>query len=190
MGGDLFEILFVVAFILFGILGGRKKKPGAGQTPRSRPQRPPRPRTARQQAGGPGTTQDALLRELEGLLTGRRPVEESSWQPVPSPDVPDPSEARSLETLEVEETAAWEEGLDRAAVVQDTARWMAGRDRGAKSLETLEGAGEASHTRFHQRYNLTAEAPARAEPAARFAMGEIRRAVVWAEILGKPVSMR
>ncbi|MDH4350934.1 MAG: hypothetical protein OEY20_10350 [Gemmatimonadota bacterium] len=204
MGGDLFEILFVIAFILFGILGGKKKKkPGAGQSrpaPRQQASRSPSsvgPRQAGQ------TTQDALLRELEGILTGRRPA------PQRIDHVPDPDEARSLETLDEGETNSWEAGLEQAAQVEDTtlwhegrdretrsaagdtALWHEGRDRAAGSLETLEGAGEASHSRFHQRYGLTAVSGLqRKARSASFDLGDMRRAVILAEILGPPVSER
>jgi hypothetical protein len=197
-GGDFFELLFVIAFILFGILGGRKKKPGAGQ-----PQVPrPRPAPDRSPAGrhpqpppraGSEPSQDALLRELEGLLTGRRPLpveqDEPRWSPASSDRVPDPEEARSLESLEVEETAVWEEGLERASEVRDTARWTEGRDRPAASLETLEEAGEASHERYHERYDFTVQAE-RAARGPTFDVRDVRRAVIWSEILGPPVSER
>lgn len=203
MGGDLFEVLFVVAFILFGILGGRKKKPGAGQSrpaPRQQASRSPSSVGSRQ-AGQ--TTQDALLRELEGILTGRRPA------PQRIDHVPDPDEARSLETLDVGETDSWEAGLEQAAQVGDTALWhegrdresgsaagdtalwQEGRDRAAGSLETLEGAGEASHSRYHQRYGLTAVSGLQRKARdASFALGDMRSAVILSEILGPPVSER
>jgi len=205
MGGDLFEILFVVAFILFGILGGRKKKPGASQTGGTRPRLPGRasvsgPPTARR----PQATQDALLRELEGLLTGRRPADQPSWAPIPSHQVPDPTEARSLETLDAEETATWEaglqraseeavtweEGLQRASKVQETPSWLAGQRRPTASLETLQEAGEAEHDRFHERYDVRSRPPTSEAHRPTFDMRDIRRAVVWSEILGVPVSMR
>lgn len=199
MSGDLFEILFVIAFILFGILGGRKKKPGAGepQRPRPRPRPVPRPSperaTARQRSAPPETAPDALLRELEGLLTGRapRPVEqEVEWAPVPSDQVPDPVEARSLESLEVEETALWGAGLERASEARDTARWTEGRNRAARTLETLEEAGEASHRRFHERYDFSTRPEPRTAGGSVFDVRDVRRAVVWSEILGPPVSQR
>jgi hypothetical protein len=202
MSGDLFEILFILAFILFGLLGGRKrkKKPGAGepQRPQPRPRPVPRPAPERsaarqQRSAPPETAQDALLRELEGLLTGRapRPVEqEAEWMPVPSDRVPDPVEARSLESLEVEETVLWGEGLDRASEARDTARWTEGRNRAARTLETLEEAGEASHRRFHERYDFSTRTEPRTARGPTFDVRDVRRAVVWSEILGSPVSMR
>jgi hypothetical protein len=207
MSGDLFELLFVIAFILIGLLGGRKKKPRADQPrPRRLPRERPMPRPAppaRPTAGRiapsrtrmePPTAQEALLRELEGLLTGRRPAPaetELMWAPPPSDRVPDPEEARSLETLESEEAAGWEEGLDRAPEeIRDTPRWAEGRDQQAASLETLEEAGEASHIRFHQKYAASAGPQPMGQRAPSFDLAEVRRALVWSEILGAPVSMR
>ena len=197
MGGDLFEILFVIAFILFGLLGGRKKK--RPQPPRPQPrarQRPaPRPapdRTATAQRPGAarsgGTGQDRLLRELEGLLTGR-PVQrepELESRPVSMEGLPEPDEARSLEALDPEVPSSWEEAKARSADVTD--RWRAGRARGAQTLETLEAAGGKSHERFHRLYDRPAE-EAEAGGAA-FPTGDMRRAIIWAEILGPPVSER
>jgi hypothetical protein len=193
MGGDFFEILFVLAFILFGILGGRKKKPNATQTGGARP-RPPirgRPSPPRSPTGRrPQSTQDALLRELEGLLTGRRPTDQPPWSPVPGHQVPDPAEARSLETLDAEETDTWEEGLRRASEVQETSRWMAGQERPAASLETLQGAGKPEHDRFHDLYDVASRPPTSSAHRPTFDLQDVRRAVIWSEILGTPVSMR
>jgi hypothetical protein len=204
MSGDLFELLFVIAFILFGILGGRKKKrPGAGQQqlPRPRPRLRPAPRPAPERFPGarrpppatPQTPKDALLRELEGLLTGQRPAPvevEPAWVPASSDRVPDPDEARSLESLEDEGSAAWEEGLEQASDIRDTPGWAKGRDREAGTLETLEEAGETSHQRFHERYAIAPRAESRAPRGPIFDIKDIRRAIVWSEILGPPVSLR
>jgi hypothetical protein len=198
MSGDLLELLFVAAFILFGLLGGRKKRPQQPMPrPRQRPEvprsRPPvvrRPQAPPARAGAPGTDQERLLRELEGLLTGR-PVRVEPV-PVPSPmgDTPDPEEARSLESLEDETSDRWEEGLERATEAAETARWTAGREQQAESLETLEEAGGASHVRFHSLYDRQPDAPPRPPQRATFRNADVRRAVIWSEILGPPVSER
>jgi len=201
MSGDLLELLFVAAFILFGLLGGRRKKRPA--TPAQRPRQRPAPRAGADRppvrspaarAPAPtargGTEQDRLLRELEGLLTGRPvpPVPEPAQTPGPMGELPDPDEARSLESLEVESRSTWDEAIERPAEVMDV--WRAGRARAAETLETLEEAGEASHRRFHTLYDRQPEIvqPRRTEPAFRTA--DIRRAIIWSEILGPPVSER
>jgi hypothetical protein len=204
MSGDLFELLFVIAFILIGILGGRRKKPEAQQQlplPRSRPRPAPRPVPGRGSVGhlaqrprpaSPQTAQDALLQELEGLLTGRRPIPvEDQPRKVPtSSEVPEPEEARSLESLAVEEAAVWTEGRERASEVRDSPRWAEGREREAGSLETLEEAGEASHKRFHERYGVAARMEPPTSRGPTFDVQDVRRAIVWSEILGPPVSLR
>jgi len=201
MSGDLFELLFVLAFILFGILGGRKKKPGAGQRqlPRPRPRPVSRPAPERSPVArrpAPATSQapkDVLLRELEGLLTGQRPVPveaEPAWAPASSDRVPDPEEARSLESLEDEGSAAWEEGLERTSEIREAARWTEGRAQEAGTLETLEESGEGSHQRFHERYAVAARPESRSSRGPTFDVRDVRRAVVWSEILGPPVSLR
>ena len=204
MSGDLLEILFVAAFILFGLLGGRKKRPQQRTPPaRPRPQtrapggqptarRVPVPRPQPTITHQRAPDQDRLLRELEGLLTGR-PVSEPTPASVSSPmrDMPDPDEAQSLESLEIEEGAgAWEEGLERTSDTAGTARWSAGTARAAESLETLEEAGGASHKRFHALYDRQ-PAFVQKKPAPRaIAIADVRRAIVWSEILGPPVSER
>jgi hypothetical protein len=104
--------------------------------------------------------------------------------------MPDPDEAQSLESLEIEEGAgAWEEGLERASET-GTASWSAGSRRAAESLETLEEAGGASHKRFHALYDRQ-PAFVQKKPAPRaIAIADVRRAIVWSEILGPPVSER
>jgi hypothetical protein len=105
-------------------------------------------------------------------------------------DMPDPDEAQSLESLDLREGAgAWEEGLERASET-GTARWSAGSTRAAESLETLEEAGGASHKRFHALYDRQPD-PVPTKPAPRvFGIADVRRAMVWSEILGPPVSER
>ena len=203
MSGDLLEILFVAAFILFGLLGGRKKRPQQRTPPaRPRPQtrapggqptarRVPVPRPQPTITHQRAPDQDRLLRELEGLLTGR-PVSEPTPASVSSPmrDMPDPDEAQSLESLDLQEGAgAWEEGLERASET-GTARWSAGSTRAVESLETLEAAGGASHRRFHALYDRQPD-PVPTKPTPRvFGIADVRRAIVWSEILGPPVSER
>lgn len=180
---DLLQILAVIAFIVFGLLGGKKKKKAPQQT---RPRSPLQPRAApgARQAGVP-TRQDDLLRELENLFTGRV---SSPPRRLPKPD--EPTEAVSLEPVDAEETAGWEAGLERAAGVTETAVWEDGLHRDAGSLETLEGAGEASHVRFHQRYAPSAVPRIVVSDRPTFRTSDLRRAFVWSEILRPPVSMR
>ncbi|MDH3495928.1 MAG: hypothetical protein OER21_04135 [Gemmatimonadota bacterium] len=164
--GDYFELLLALAFILFGILGSRKKKKPSPPTrrPQARPARPAARPPSRAAPQPRGALRD-LLEQLEQAAQGGL---------VPPPArVPDPDEAVSLETLEVEESALWMEGLDR----------------GTASVETLEPAGGKSHVRFHEKY-LDAPAPAPPPAPAPITNRDLRRAVIWSEILAPPVSMR
>jgi hypothetical protein len=183
MSDDLLQLIFAAALILFGLLGSRKKKP-TQQPPRRRPApaarpAPPPARTARpvppmRSAAPPAAApqpRDALLEQLQRMLGGQveaEPLEEER------------PEAVSLEATDVEERRQRVEGT--------SARWAAGLDRGAESLETLEEAGESSHARFHARLQATS-APAAIQEADP-AIARLRRAIIWSEILGPPVSMR
>ena len=180
---DLLQILVIVTFIVMGLLGSSRKKKRQQQTrSRSRLHPPAAPGTRR--AGVP-TRQEDLLRELENLFTGR-----VSPPPRRLPEPEEPTEAVSLEPVDATETASWEEGLEEAAAVQETTAWKEGLHRDTKSLETLEGAGEESHARFHRRYDHAEQRPVARPVGQEFHTHDLRRAVVWTEILGKPVSMR
>jgi hypothetical protein len=182
MDSDFLQILALIAFILFGLLGGKKKK--RPQQPAPRPRFDPRTASAKQQTRLPTSQQD-LLRELEGLFTGR-----TSAPPRRLPPPEEPTEAVSLEPVDVDETARWQAGLDRASQVRETATWEEGLHRGTGSLETLEEAGEKSHTRFHERYAQQPVARMAAYEGPKFSANDLRKAFVWSEILGAPVSMR
>jgi hypothetical protein len=195
MKGDLLNLLFVAAFILFGLLGGRKKKRPPTPIPRQRARPDPRMGADRLPAGRPAPRagrpeQDRLLRELESLLTGRPARSETAPPPAygSMQDLPDPDEARTFETLEADETSSWEGGKARAADVTDV--WQAGEARAAETLETLEAAGGASHKRFHALYDRPQEVAKPRRPRPSFPTAEMRRAFIWSEILGPPVSER
>jgi hypothetical protein len=182
MKGDLLQILAILAFIVFGLLGGKKKKRPTQMPSRTRLQ--PGAGSARLRAGLP-TSQEDLLRELENMFAGR-----ASAPPRRLPPAEEPAEATSLEPVDAQETARWEAGLEQAAKVRETSVWEEGLHRDAGSLETLEGAGEASHTRFHQRYEPSPVPRIVVPDRPMFRMADLRRAFVWSEILGKPTSMR
>lgn len=186
MSDDLLQLIFAAALILFGLLGGRKKKP-TQQPPRrpAQPAQPARPappptRTARpapqmRSAPRPATPQsrDVLLGQLQRMLGGQGEAEPLEVE------VP---EAVSLEATDVDERRQRVEGT--------SARWDAGLQRGSESLETLEEAGESSHARFHARLQATAPAPPVATGQVDPATARLRQAIIWSEVLGPPVSMR
>jgi hypothetical protein len=203
---DLLEILFVAAFILFGLFGSRRKRPPT-QTPASRP----RPRLPPGQQSPPGarttSPRDLFLQELENLMSGRPAGSAPASPPTTTPRSHRPAPSQTRETLEAPETARWEEGLERAAEVGESPAWLAGErqaaaesqdstlweqgiERKPKTLETLEEAGEAAHDRFHEQYDMHAAAPSVRSDAPSFRVSQLRRALVWSEILGPPVSQR
>ena len=185
MSDDLLQLVFAAVLILFGLLGGRKKKP-TQQPPHRRPTQPVRPappptRTARaapQMRSAPPRPaaprqRDALIEQLQRMLGGQVEAEPLEV------DVP---EAVSLEATDVEERRQRVEGT--------SARWAAGLERGAESLETLEEAGASSHARFHARLQATAPAPPVAAAQIDPATARLRHVIIWSEILGPPVSLR
>jgi hypothetical protein len=178
---DFFQILVIIAFIVMGLLGSSRKKKRQQQT-RSRSPLHPRAAPGTRRAAVP-TRHEDLLRELENLFTGRVP---SSPRRLPAPE--EPTEAVSLEPVDAPETASWEEGLKEAATVQETTAWEEGLHRDTKSLETLEGA--ESHARFHRRYDHAEQRPLAHPVSQTFHTHDLMRAVVWAEIMNRPVSMR
>ena len=107
----------------------------------------------------------------------------------PLPEPADPEEARSLEGQSLEGV-----GLDvvpgrmaRAVVVADAAAEAVVRQRIAAAEARSGALTAADHAEFHRR--ITAAQPKVAERAA-VPLSQIRRAVVWAEVLGPPLALR
>jgi hypothetical protein len=192
MSDDLLQLIFAAALVLFGLLGGRKKKRPTQQPPRRRPEQPrprpkqPAPRSTTPQPArpvpaarpaAPAPQRDVLVKELERLLGVPVEVEESGAIP----------EAVSLEQTDVEEKRVGQEriGPERASI-----RWTEGMERGTESLETLEEAGATSHELFHARYPTAAPAIVTVEAPPGGATLRLRQAIIWSEILGPPVGLR
>lgn len=68
--------------------------------------------------------------------------------------------------------------------------WQAGLHRPARTVETLERAGGASHERFHDTYMVDPTSTSAPETPSEPSMDEVRRAIIWKEILDPPVGMR
>jgi hypothetical protein len=107
--------------------------------------------------------------------------------PLPEPD--DPEEARSLEGRSVEgEALDVEPGREeRAVVVADAAAEAVVRRRIEAAEARSHALTAADHAEFHRR--ITAAAPAARRPAS-VSLSELRRAVVWRELLGPPLALR
>ncbi|MCH7876474.1 MAG: hypothetical protein IH965_14425 [Gemmatimonadetes bacterium] len=194
---DLFQVMIVLGIIIFGLLGGRKKKP--------RQQRPAGPTTRPRQPAGGGPprqqpTQPPNLQEIERILRQGMGLPTQ----VPTPQRPQEQEGPPVTVAdEAQEPGVWQAGLDRRAQTAETLEpaaeepgvWQAGLDRPAQTLETLEPAGGTSHERFHKKYLELGEPlppPATVTPmeGPQFSKADLRRLIVWREILGPPLGLR
>ncbi len=103
--GDFVELIIFLAILIIGLLSGSRKKTQSQQKPRARPQRRPEPAAATQTARpvpqpAPARGGKTLEESLLDLLQQRVP-EPVQPEPAFEPVVPEPTEARSLEPLEV-----------------------------------------------------------------------------------------
>lgn len=169
--GELFQIVIFLLIILSALFGaGRKKKERPSRTPPARHRRPPRepaPRRVerRPEPAGEADWLEALREQLE-IAAGRAPAP-------PQPPAP-PSEARAPRE---------ERPLEEIRPVE------------ARSLETLEPAGEESHRRLHARLLAQpVEFPAAGPMRRGYRLPIItprtaREAVVWREVFGPPKAL-
>lgn len=116
---------------------------------------------ARRKQGGVRERRQEALEDLYRILTGGEPGGPVVLEEPPPPQVEPPIEAEPLERIpEVE----------------------------ARSLETLEPAGEPSHERFHELY-LGQPQPARRQVRRlrlKLTPANAREAMLWREVLGPP----
>jgi len=109
-----------------------------------------------------------------------------SRTPVPAPREPTPAEELYRILTGEAPPPAVPEGLEWEGAEAQSAEQVFEQE--ARSLETLEAAGEASHRRFREKYV--------AEPTPEAGPGEVkqhrvprpglRQAIIWREILGPP----
>ena len=170
---DLVQVLIALA-VLFGLFGGRKKRPSdrpqktmPSVPVRAEPRAPQRPLDI-EVDGAPEGFADEVYRILSGELERRRE---------------DAAGARGTRTEDVERSIPEEiRPAEKLSEVE------------AYSLETLEPAGEASHEAFHRTYDSPspAKAPAARAPQRRRLTLDVRsarQAMLWTEILGPPKGM-
>ena len=136
---------------------------------------------------------EALFRGMgiEIELPGGEPMGQRRFPP-PRPPLPapeDPEEARSLEGQSVEgEALDVEPGrAARTIVVADAAAEEVVRRRIEAAEARSHALGAADHAEFHRR--VTA-APRAAKAHAAISLADLRRAVVWREVLGPPLALR
>jgi hypothetical protein len=209
-------VVLVVAYVVFSVISEavKKQRGGAGEDARRRARAAARERAARLARAGAsppsrgadlGTSPTQLeARRLEELLRGLGGAlgmpDGSVVVTVPAPgkdEEAEPVEAYSLEGVSLE-------GESRDVAPVRVAREARAEDASASALvqrridaaASRSGAlGPSDHAAFHRRL-ATQSAPAQVErpKARRAAMAgtrkDLRRAVVWREILGPPVSLR
>jgi hypothetical protein len=167
MEGGLLQLLVAAAVLLLWLLGGSRKQERRGPPPRRRAVPRSQP-TRRPSAPAPTPRREPTVEDLYRILTGEAPPATSE-----------------------EAEAEWEREARPAEQVSEEARPVEQVfEAEARSLETLEAAGEGSHQRFREKYLSEPAAPAEPGPARREPLPhrptDLRRAVIWREILGPP----
>jgi hypothetical protein len=189
---DLGQLIFVVLFILFGLISGSKKK----QRPKPRPrvQTGPPPEAVQESQREPsGRVEEAvpkkgaLAQELAALLEGKAVPEAA---PVATlPDIDD--EAQSLETLvpagieshrKFHERYMQEEPTESELAEPDdpTSRPCATRGASVKRADSVE-----EHAAHQRPYDILAGARRKKNLSRR----ELRHAFVMKEVLGPPKAL-
>jgi hypothetical protein len=174
---DWVELIIFAVVVLFGLLAGDRKK--SRRQPPARPRPRPSPRetgaaTGPRSAQDPRTIAEQLLERMRRQAEAEARAErEATLEPMHT------SEAVSLETDVPERYER--EPPSREIVVREI-----GEERDL-TLETLEGAGEASHRRFHDRYMTPlAEVPPAPVPRMRMTPRQAREAFVLMAVFGRP----
>jgi hypothetical protein len=159
---DLGQLIFVVLFILFGLISSSKRKKPSLPKPAARPRQAPRPEAAESGSGlARSRTPSPPARKSE-VTAPRR-------QPPYTEQIVEPKRAIADELLL----------LLQGPPEPEPARLVTAPDMDdeARSLETLEPAGDESHERFRERYvrTSTEETPYAVETASADQAYELRR---------------
>jgi len=185
-------VVLGVVWLLFNLLGRARgesqPRPRTGaQVPQPHPPtaRDPSQRDASQREG---SRLEQLLRELERNLEqaggqGRTTVR------LPAPPLPDDEDVEERDSLEVPERV-----VSLETEVKRPARVTYDQDSGAEDLVRRRiAAAEARSGALTRAGHKTFDRQIRQEPAdhtavRRYTTAELRHAIVWREILGRPVS--
>ena len=182
-----FELILILVFVALSLLGSAAEKMKKGDGP---PALPP--------AGAQRLPDGSVLLGSGRTIPAGSPEAEAFWW-LPAPASPEES---SSETEDLEDGVISMEPVDAAegatAEPVETASWEAtAKEPRAEPvravLETSEVDWNAEHERFHQRYIDGQPAAAPASPgrlAELRGRAGLRRAVLAAEILGLPRSLR
>lgn len=187
MGDSIEAIIAIVLFALFALTrDNKKKKKNAADKPQPPQSKPVQPKA-------PPKPVNESFENAFAALTELLETEES----LPDPDKPSPVKTRQQTSIEAETAMK-----QRAAVIRErVAASMSGKSAqdehgcigGSMPNHNAEGETRAEHA-VHEKNRaerLKAEAPAAAvENPYKPDLSDLRKAVVMAEILDKPVSLR
>ncbi len=196
------ELLLFIIWGVIALVGRIAKRPQGGQ-PKSGPRQRPAQQAPRERARGKPETFDDLLTEMREQLEAAKRAEMAEREaaerpglprpvPVERPHQPLPSaeEVEDRETLEEEPVIVSLEVPapieEREIVDHDAESEIAIARRLREAGLRNRGWRLEDHHEFDGR--IRAAAPEKKRPAGRAAM--LRQAIVWREVLGKPVSLR
>jgi hypothetical protein len=186
-----------VVWLLFSLIGRVKGSAGPRpRTTRNLPQPRPSPPPGRGTSAGDPTQEEGsrlerMLRELERNLEEVAAQSDPTRKPRPTP-LPDDEDVEDRESLEEpEQVVSLETEVSRPARVRYD------QDAGAESLVRRRiAAAEARSGAITRADHRKFDARIRQEPAdhtavrPRHTKAQLRKAVIWREILGPPVSER
>ena len=180
-------LIMAAVWFLLSLISKAQRKPEGRSTPDPR-----EPMRRLPQPQSPDATQvegsrlELVLRELQRSLD--EAAQPQQWKP---PSLPPAEEVEERESLETEpEIVSLEDEVRRPA------RLLVDQDDDAAEIEArrIQAAAardhartKADHAAFDQRIR---EEPADHTAAHAYTLQQLRDAVVWREILGRPVSMR
>lgn len=183
-----FDAILVLGALWFlvNLLTGLKRKNQAPGQPRAKPRVQPAPPARADATRREGSRLEQVLREFERAVDQSGPTGRRASFPLP-----DAGEVEERESLEAEpEVVTLEQDVRRAPRREFT------QDAGAEQVVarriTAATVRDSARTRAD---HVKVDSQIRQEPAEHTATRgytpqELRRAVVWQEILGPPVSMR
>jgi hypothetical protein len=188
-------VVLGVVWLLFNLLGrargeSRPRPRTGAQVPQPHPPtaRDPSQRDASQREG---SRLEQLLRELERNLEQAAGGQGRTTVRLPAPPLPDDEDVEERGSLEVPERV-----VSLETEVKRPARVTYDQDSGAEDLVRRRiAAAEARSGALTTAGHKTFDRQIRQEPAdhtavRRYTTAELRHAIVWREILGRPVSER
>lgn len=185
----------IVLAIIYGVLALLKKVGDASKRRQGRPGMPPMQERATQRKRPAPKSMEELLREMRGELEAEEREERIEQAPVPA-RLPVPSpwewEVEERDTLETDPTVVsteTAEAFDRPVPVRldydDDAEALV--QRRVTAAASRDGALRPDD---HRRFDAKIREVAPVAKVAPLRGGAMRRAMIWHEVLSKPVSLR